>query len=170
MMLLFGEKAYQIASQEANPKHRQEWLRKAAKYLLRTVNALDTTVYHKKALMAKLEAISQQTQATKQPSWDLVYSLFSLSCSLLGFGYSLGAKCHTLVYCQDPDQHYTAHILRGGNDGQRYQDNKDAISVRQSVVEDLKKKGLDDFKISLVLNTTEYHVKQLRSDNQKRRK
>lgn len=47
---------------------------------------------------------------------------------------------------------------------QSYHDKRDAISVRRTVIEDLKSKGFDDFKISLVLNTTEYEVKQLRSD------
>ena len=56
---------------------------------------------------------------------------------------------------------------------QDYNDRKDAVSVRRSVVEDLKKKGLDDFKVSLVLHTSEYEIKQLRSNpalNRTRRK
>ena len=42
-------------------------------------------------------------------------------------------------------------------------DKQNAVLIRQRVVEDLKEQGFDDFKISLVLNTTEYQVKQLRS-------
>jgi len=163
MMLLLGNKAYQIAGQEANPKHRREWLQKAIKRLMKIFNNLDTTTDHKKALLRTLESISKEVQSIEEPSRDLVYSLFSLSFCLIGFG---GGR-HTPVYYQDPDQYYTAHILRG-NDGQRYQDKQDAISVRQSVVKELNKKGFDDFKIALVLNTTEYHVKQLRSADKTR--
>ena len=157
-MLLFGEQAYQIASQEANPKHRREWIQKAIKRLMRIVDTLDTTVGHKKSLMMKLERISREVQATKDPSWDLMYSFLTLSFCLVGFG---GAERHTPVYYQDPDQYYTKLIFAGGNDGQRYQDKQDAISTRQEVVEYLKKKGLNSFKISLVLNTSENHIKQL---------
>ena len=41
-------------------------------------------------------------------------------------------------------------------------DRRDAVSLRREVVESLKTKGLEDFKIALVLNTSEYKVKQLR--------
>ncbi len=37
-------------------------------------------------------------------------------------------------------------------------------SLRRAIVEDLKNKGLDDFKISVVLHTSEYEVKNLRSN------
>jgi hypothetical protein len=173
MMLLFGDDAYQIASQEANPTHRLQWLQKSIKNLMRLVNTLDTTPHHKQVLMTELESISHLLKGAKESSWDLVYSLLRLSFSLLGFGYARGAKCHTPIYYQTTNQYYTAHILRGGDVMQDYNDRKDAVSVRRSVVEDLKKKGLDDFKVSLVLHTSEYEIKQLRSNptlNRTRRK
>ena len=163
MRLLFGEKAYQIAGSEAHHAHRREWLRKAVRKLLRVVNTLDTTLRHKQALMAELDAIAPLLKGAKEPSWDLVYRMLSLSSKLLGFDYVRGEKCHTPVYFQTPGQYYTAHILNGGDAMQAYYDRKDAVSVKRLVVEDLKAKGFDHFKISLVLNTTEYEVKQLRS-------
>ena len=48
MSLLFGDKAYQIAGTEANPKHRREWLQKSVRELLRVTNALDATPRQKK--------------------------------------------------------------------------------------------------------------------------
>ena len=156
MGLLFGKKAYQIAGQEANPKHRREWLQKAIRKLLREVNALDTTPHHKKVLMMELDAISELFKGAKDPSWDLIYRFLRLSFCLLGFG-------HTPVYYQTEGQYYTAHIRRGGDVMQNYHDCKDAVSLRRSVVEYLKKQGFDDFKISLILNTSEYDIKQLRS-------
>lgn len=164
MRLLFGEKAYQIAGTEANPKHRREWLQRAVREILRVVNSLDTTPRHKQMLMAELEAISELLKGAKEASWDLVYRLFRLSFRLLGFDYVQGAKCHTPVYCQMPNQYFTSQLLGGGDPMQDYQDKKDAISVRKSIVKDLKAQGFDDFKISLVLNSTEHEVKKLRSN------
>jgi hypothetical protein len=45
---------------------------------------------------------------------------------------------------------------------QGYYDEFDAVSMRQSVAQSLKQKGLNDFKIALVLNTTEHEVQALR--------
>jgi len=163
MSLFFGEKAYQIAGQEANPKHRREWLQKAVRKLLRKVNTLDTTPHHKQALMSQLDKILNFLRGANDPSWVIIYCFFRLSFCLLGFG-------HTPIYYQTAGQYYTAHILRGGDVMQDYYDQKDAIALRRSVVEDLKKQGLDDFKISLVLNTSEYEIKQLRSNSDIKRK
>ncbi len=171
MCLLFGKKAYQIAGSEVNPVSRRKWLQKAVRELLRVVNSLYTTPRHKQMLMAELEAITQLLKGTKEPPWVLVYRLFDLSFRLLGFDN--GAKCHTAVYFQTQEQYYRAQVLSGGDPMQAYDDRKDAISVRRSVVRVLKDKGFDDFTISLVLNTTEYKVKQLRSNqklNRTRRK
>lgn len=164
MRLLFGEKAYHIADFEANPSGRREWLQKSIRKLTRVVNDLDTTHRHKQRLMADLDTISKLLKGIKEPSWDLVYRFLRLVSRLLGYDYVRGAKCHSLLYWQSPEQHLTSHVLSGGDIMQNYYDRKDAISVRRAVVEDLKSKGLDDFKISLVLNTTEYEVKQLRSN------
>jgi len=60
MRLLFGEKAYQIASLEANPVHRREWLQKAIRKLLR-----------RQVLMGELEAISKALKGTKVANWEL---------------------------------------------------------------------------------------------------
>lgn len=164
MRLLFGEKAYQIAGTEANPKHRREWLQKAVRKLLRLANTLDTTPRHKKMLMTELEAVSQELKRVTEPSWDVVYRLFRLCMRLFGFDYVAGARCHTPAYWQTSDQRHTERILDGGDPMQAFQEGKDAVSIRQDVVEDLRRKGFDDFKISLVLNTSEYAVKQLRSN------
>jgi hypothetical protein len=165
MRLLFGEKAYQIAGTEANPKHRREWLRKAVRELLRLVNALDAPARHKKMLMAELDAVSEELKgAAAQPSWELVYRLFRLSMRLFGFDYAAGARCYTPAYWQTPEQRHTERILNGGDPMLSSQEAKDAISIRGDVVEVLRSRGFDDFKISLVLNTSEYAIRQLRSN------
>ena len=164
MRIIFGDKAYQIASSEGNPAHRREWLQKAVRKFMRDVNDLDSTPRHKQGLMMELEAISTLLKGKKEPSWELMYRFIRLVSRLLGYYYAKGEKCHSPVYWQSQWQYYTAHIFNGGDAMQDYYDRKDAISVRRSIVEELKSKGLDDFKISLILNTTEYKVKQLRSN------
>lgn len=160
MRLLFGQKAYQSAGCEGSPAARREWLQKAVRELLRVVDSLDTTPRHKQALMAELEAITQLLKRIKEPTWVLVYGLFRLTLQLLGF-YG-GAKCHTPAYFQTREQYFTVQLL-GGDASQYYYDQKDAISLRRDLVMRLRDEGFDDFKISLVLNTTEHQVKQLRS-------
>ena len=162
MSLLFGDKAYQIAGTEANPIHRREWLQKATRELMRLVDSVDTTTRHRKMLMAELEAINELLKGANEASWDLVYRLFRLSVRLFGIDYGKGAKCHTPVYFQTPEQHFTTLLLSGGDASQDYNDKKNAISIRESIVKDLRSQGMDDFKISLVLNISERAVKKLR--------
>lgn len=164
MRLLFGETAYQIASTESNPKHRREWLQKSVRRLLRLVDSLDTTPRHKQMLMAELEEIAGSLKRTNDPSWDLVYRLFRLCFRLFGYDFVRGARCHTPVYYQTPDQHFTTLLLAGGDGSQDYQDKRNAIAIRESLVKELRGRGMDDFKISLVLNISEHEVKKLRSN------
>ena len=162
MRLLFGDKAYQIAGTEANPRHRREWLQKSVRELLRVTNALDATPRQKKVLMAALEEVSSESTASDHPSWNLVYRLLRLTLRLYGLGYA-GARCYSLAYWQTPDQRLTEELFEGGYS--RLQNERaDAVSLRRQVVEDLSGKGIDDFRIALVLNTSEYAVKQLRSN------
>lgn len=163
MRLLFGNKAYHIAGSESHPASRREWLQKAVRKLLRVVNDFDTTPRHKRVLMSELEAVSKLLKGVNDPSWVLVYRLLRVTVRLLGYDFLRGSRYHTLTYHQTPDQHRTAVVLDGGDLMQDFYDQENAVAVRQRVVERLKKEGLDDFKISLVLNTTEYEVKQLRA-------
>ncbi|MGH8122727.1 MAG: hypothetical protein ACREPT_08120 [Rudaea sp.] len=164
MRLLFGDQAHQIASQEANPTHRRQWLQKCLKELLRKINKLDTTPRHKQALMAEIESASKILKGAVEPSWEFTYRLLRLSMRLLGYSYGRGAHCYTPNYHQSADQYYTCVILDGGDVMQDYHDKQDAISLRRQVVAQLKSQGLNDFKISLVLNTSEYQIKVLRSE------
>ena len=51
---------------------------------------------------------------------------------------------------------------------QDYYDKKNAIAIRRSVIQRLKSQGLDNYKIGLVLNITEYEVRKLSSPEGKR--
>ena len=162
MRMLFGDKAYHIAAQHGNSSARREWLTKALRHLERDVDTLDTTVRHKERLMAEMDILLVLLKQQKDPSWDLVYSSLRLVMRLLGYDYVPGARCHTATYWQSTGQHWHSVVAEGGHVMQDYYDKRNAISVRRSVVLDLKAQGLDDYKIALVLNTTEYQIKQLR--------
>ncbi len=164
MRLLFGDRAYHIASSHTHPAHRREWLQKAVRKLLRIVNAIETTTPHKERLIGELDKVSAHLKGAKEPSWELVYALFRLAMRLLGLDYFRGVRCRTPFYYQTPAQYDTAVTLSGGDVMQLYYDQKNAVSIRRSIAKDLRKNGMDDFHISLVLNTTEYKVKQLRSN------
>lgn len=166
MRLLFGDKAYHIASSGADPARRRNWLKKAVKKMLVQVDDLDTTVRHKERLMAELESVLKSLNRIKEPSWTLVYGLLRLSMRLLGYDYAKGAHCHTPSYWQTENQHLSTAICEGGDDDH---DKNNAISVRRSVAGQLKGEGLSNFKIALVLNTKEYKIKNLLSELPPRR-
>ena len=162
MSFFFGDAAYQIAGTVGDATERKKWLRRAAKKLMQEANKLDTAPRHSAMLMKELEEIHGLIERASHPSWDLVLGLFRLSFRLLGFDYRPGRKCHTLVYFQTPAQYYAFQALGGADVLQPRKDRREAASLRQAVVRSLKANGVDDFRIALVLNTSEYKVKQLR--------
>lgn len=161
--LLFGDKAYQIADQHGSTKSRRDWLMKAIKMLTREVDNLDTTLRHKQMLMSELEAIAALVKSDSEPSWDIMCRFLRLASRLLGFDYVRGARCHTLTCWQTPAQNLNSVVFEDGDIMQGDYDEKNAIAVRGSVVQNLKSQGLDDYHIALVLNITEYRVKKLRA-------
>jgi hypothetical protein len=163
MRLYFGDKAYQTAGQVNNPKHRREWLRKVIRLLMKQIDTLDTTPRHKQVLMANAEAIRDAIGRNDAPSWDLILRLVAFIGRLLGLDFHRGSRCHSIAYFQTPAQYYTADLLAHGDALQDY-DKKDAVSIRREVIAFLKGKGLSDFKVALVLHTTEYEVKKLQKE------
>jgi len=162
LRLLFGHDAYQTASVESSSRGRCKWLRKAVKKLTQIVNSLDTVIQHKEMLLTELKALSTLLKEKNNPSWDLVYRLLRLAIRLVGYeSYESnhGLQCHTPIYTQVPYQYY----LRSADALQHYYNKQNAVGVRRRVAEVLRKEGMDDFQISIVLNTSEYAVKQLRS-------
>jgi hypothetical protein len=145
MRLLFGERAYHIASSHGHPAHRRGWLQKAVRKLQRIVNGLDTTPRHRQMLMSELGEVAGYLRAANDPSWELVYALFRICMRLLGSDYVRGARCHTPFYYQTPEQYDTSVILSGGDALQLHYDRRDAVSVRKSIVDELRKKGMDAF-------------------------
>jgi FMN phosphatase YigB (HAD superfamily) len=165
MCQFFGNKADGITGEANNKKFRKQWLLKATKAMLRRVNKIETTTRHKKLLMSEIEHLSEKIKESDEASWEIIFRLFSLCSRLLGYDYHRGAIYNTPIYHQTQGQYYNAKIFEEGGDAlQHYYDNKDAISARKEVINDLKAKGYDDFKVALILNTTEYQIKKLRKN------
>ncbi len=160
--LFFGDKAYQIAGQERTAKYRAEWLAKIGKVLLKQIDEIDTTPRHKQMLMTEAESFWKDVRLVKADPWSLVYTLVRLCGRLLGYDFVRGVKVHTPTYYQTCEQYYSTATIQGAEALQSYYDKKDTISIRRSIVEQLKEQGFSDFKIALVLNISEYEVKKLR--------
>lgn len=162
--LLFGDRAKYIESSSQNPKARAGWIRKSIDQFEREVLAIDTTERHKRMLLGEVEAAREAVRAQPAPTWSLVYSLLRLTSRLLGYDFVRRAKCHTATYWQSVPQNLNTTVFTGGDVMQDYYDKKNAIAVRKEVIAHLKHQGLSDYRIALVLNTTEYEVKQLKGN------
>jgi len=165
MCQFFGDKANGIAYQASDKTSRRQWLLKALKAMLKQADKIETTTRHKKVLMSEIEYLSEKIKKSDEASWEIIFMFFSLCSRLLGYDYCKGLVYNTPIYHQTKGQYYNEKIFEEGGDAlQHYYDNKDAISVRKKIIDDLKKQGYDDFKIALILNTTEYQIKKLRKN------
>ena len=82
---------------------------------------------------------------------------------LLGVSYNRGAILYTVSYWQSDSQRFTSAVFDGVKAEDDYRSEKqDAVSIRKHIVESLTQQGISDFKVAVILNTTEYEVKQLR--------
>jgi hypothetical protein len=91
-----------------------------------------------------------------------VYRLFKLVGQLLGYDYQDGKQYRTPHYSRTPSQYFEAHLHQGGDMEDFFRNKENAISVRREIVQELKQRGVSDFNVSLVLNTSEYEVRNLR--------
>ncbi len=164
MSQFFGKKANNIGSKANNKTARKQWLLKATKAMLKRADKIETTTRHKQMLMYEIEYLSKKIKKVNEASWEVIFCLFSLCSYLFGYDYCRGGIYNTPTYHQSKGQYYTVKIFEGGDVMQDYYDKKDAISVRKKLINDLKEAGYDDFKIALILNTTEYQVKKLRKN------
>lgn len=162
--MVLGDKAYHIADFHSSASGRREWLTKVLRELTKDIDALDTTVRHKQMLMGEVEAVSALLKQEDDSSWSLVYRFLRLVSRLLGYDYVSGARCHSLAYWQTAGQNLNAIVFSGGDVMQDYYDKKNVIATRLSVVESLKAQGLSDYRIAVILNTTEYQIKKLRKE------
>ena len=160
--IFLGDKAYQIAEQVHNEKHRQEWYQKALKKVILKVQEIETSTKHKEQLAYLSQQALKCLENKKFSETEFTLYLLRLTGALLGIVSVKGACIATPMYYQTSDQHFTEIIISGGDALQDYYKKKNSVTIRQKVVRQLKEEGLSDFDISLVLNTSEYQVKKLR--------
>ena len=164
IQIFWGDKAYQIAGQVHNEKYRKEWYQKALKKIIVKIQEIETSTKHKE----QLSYLSQQTlkclDNQKFIETEFTLYLLRLTGALLGIIPAQGVCIATPMYYQTPDQHFTEVIISGSDALQDYYVKKNSVAIRQKIVKQLKEEGLNDFDISLVLNTSEYQVKKLRKE------
>ena len=164
MTQVLGQKeAYQSAGQFANPTTRDDWFRKTFKLMLKEVDKIDTTSRQKQMLMRDLQAAIDGLSGSRDPNWEVMFSLVSACAGFLGHDYS-GARVNTPCYWQSPDQRFTQAIFE--NAERKFEGTKeDAVTIRAKICRELRANGTDTFTIALVLNTSEYQVKKLIREN-----
>jgi hypothetical protein len=162
MRRFFGDKADHIAASGRSPGSRARWLHKAVDRMLGMIDQIDTTVWHKERMMAEIGELRSALSPSQHASWEAVYRLFRLCAFLLGYGSNSAVRFYTPLYVQDRDQYFTEIIMKGGNGKQLCHEEQSAVAIRQRLVRQLKSEGLSDFRISLVLKTSDYEVKKLR--------
>lgn len=171
MRLFFGDRARHLEESAMPPKDRNKWLRSAFKRITKDFGQLDSSPEHRDSLL--LEAGYLNTSGLPGfegagPTWGLVYSLLRIIGYLLGYGLCEGRKFYTAVWWQDRGQYYVSKALRGKGWFEFSRDHRTAVARRAEIAEKLRNDGLDDFQISLVLNTTDYEVKKLRRLKQRK--
>lgn len=163
MTQILGQKAYQSAGQFANPTTRNDWFRKTFKLMLKEVDEIDTTSRQKQMLMRDLQAAIDSLSDSRDPSWEMMFSLVSACARFLGHDYS-GARVNTPSYWQSPDQRFTQAIFEKAEHELEHT-KEDAVTIRAKICRELRANGTDTFTIALVLNTSEYQVKKLIREN-----
>jgi hypothetical protein len=155
MMLFLGKDAYQIAGQVYNEKHRKEWYRKSLKKVIKRVQEIDTTTKHRESIAYFSErAIAALTERDFNETKLSLY-LLCLVGSLLGFVATGTVPVYLGTF-------HTEAVSKDTDAIELMQDyNRNSVSVRKRLVNQLKEEGFNDFQIALVLNKSEYHVKKL---------
>lgn len=159
-----GEKAYHIASEAHTESRRLLWYRKVLTKVVRHVQGIDASAKHKEQIEFFSNQLLGLVKARRLDERAFSLYLLRLVGVLLGFLSLCGSCLATPVYVQTPSQYYTRLMFNGGDTMQSYYDQQTATGVRARLVHQLKGEGLNDFQISLVLNTSEYQVKKLRTE------
>ena len=159
-----GEKAFHIAGQANTEKSHKKWYRETLKKIVKNVYEIETTTKHKEQLVRWSE--SALRELNEKPYNESVFMLYLLRLigALLGLVGLRPYRIATLMYFPTPDQHLTEAIIDGEDALQDYYDEKNTVSVKKRIVNQLKNEGFTDFQISLVMNISEYQVKKLRKE------
>lgn len=155
-------RAYGIAGQEANEKHRKEWLRKTGDRISREIDDIDTVEEHRTQLHHFSGEFRSALSSRKCDPWYLTYSLLGLVSALLGRLSASGSRYCLPSYTLTMDEYYTHLIRKGGDPLQHHYDKKNVVLMRKEVVSFLKEKGLSENQIALTMNTSAHQIRKLK--------
>lgn len=159
-----GDKAYHIAGSVHSEKERKEWYRKATKEIIKKIEGIETSVKHKEHLAYCSETILDALKERDFNETKFSVLLLRLISALLGCSGVKGRTTRTPCYFQTHGQHYTEVTMDGGDAMQDYYDSQNSIAIKKRLIQQLKDEGMSDFKISSVLNISEYQIKKLRKE------
>jgi len=162
MQSLLGKKASHIAGQVHSEKTRKQWYKQALKKVVKNIQDIDTNTKHKELLTHYSEGALMSLSSRPYNESVLTLYLLRLISALLGYMGTRPYRIVTLAYFQEPSQYYTEIIASGGDTLQDYYDEKDTLTIKTDIIKQLKEAGITDFKISQVLNISEYQVKKLK--------
>jgi hypothetical protein len=123
---------------------------------MKRLDSIDTSLTHKRSLIQSTDILIQEMKSKEMPTWNSIFILLKIIGNLIGFNGCVP------TFAQTVEQYYSDRIKEGGDALEQYYDKKDAISVRAGVVNNLIKDGYSNFKISVVLNVSEYEIKKLK--------
>ena len=154
-----GDKALHVASHVHSETQRRKWYRKVLKKVVREMQTLDSSTLHKEEIVKWSE--KALVSLSEQPPNDgrFTLCLLRLLGSLLGFVGLKPYRIATLAYFQTRSQEFTEQLVRG--DGNVEDRHESTLSIRREIIGQLRDEGRTYFEISLVLNSSEYHVKKL---------
>lgn len=162
MRLFLGDKADHCAGEAHYLPGKKKRLRALAKELIRAATNIDTTERHKERITQDLVDFDEELKSHSPDPWALFYVSLRIIGRLMGYDFLHGAKPHTPVYYQTPEQLMTTEILSGGDNMILHHKRKSALAIRRDLVNKLADEGMTYFDISMVFGISEYKVKQLR--------
>ncbi len=172
MRQFFGDNAYQIAGFAgfSDNKYVKSWLIKAVKRMLKDANSLDSLPRHKEILIADLEELEKAIKKWNSP-WDMIYRLFFICSRLFGYDYCTGIILYTPFWWQNPSQYDKTKRYQGNDSLKEWKgDEKNFKTKQRAIIDSLKREGFNDFKIAMILNTTEYEIRKIRNSFDIKRK
>lgn len=163
--LFLGDKASHIAGEAHSIPNRKHWYRKVLKTIIRDIQLIDTNTKHKEQLAENSEIALRVLNERKYDEAAFTLYLLRLIAALLGLRGVRPCSVATLAYFQTPNQHFTEKILDEEHSHKECRvEEQNSIAMRKRIVSQLKKEGLSDYQVSLVLNISEYQVKKLRKE------
>lgn len=151
------DKAYNIAGQAHNERARREWYRKILKMVSKRIDLIDANATHKERIEFWCGRLLDLTSQKRLDEQSFLLYLLLLVRALLGYpGFAAPA------YFRPPGE--PPKTFDDAETSQETYDKKSVTGIRRRLIAQLRAENLNDFQIALVLNTTEYRVKRLRSE------